>query len=398
MVALKMDILLKIIFWSGLIAVAWPYTAYPIFLWLFSRKPVALACKGDASLREPMVSVVIAAYNEESVITGRIRNLLAVDYPREKLELIIVSDGSTDRTNALVERFGPDGVKLVVVPERGGKINALNTAVPLAKGEIVVLSDANTEFRPDAVRKLVRPFQDAEVGGVCGHLIFQSVKGSTSGEMEGAYWDFESRLKEWEGRRGALLGANGGIYALRHALWTPLPAGTIIEDFLVAMRILQYGKKVVFARDAIAFEDAAAVIEDEFTRRVRIGAGGYQALFMLLPMLRPTRGFPCFAFFSRKVLRWLCPFFLLGVFLSNFFLVGSPFYTWLFVAQVAGYSLAILSILAQRRLPAVPLVLRLGGYFLLMNIALLIGFFRWLTARQSVQWQRTPRRLVSDHD
>lgn len=386
-----MTILLQIIFWLCVCAIGWPYLFYPLCLRFLPDGEIVF--EEDASF-EPTITILIAAYNEEAVIEDRIANLLLLDYPREKLECLIVSDGSSDRTNELVLACAEKGITLLAQSERSGKVNALNAAAQRARGEILVLSDANTDFAPDALRRLVAPFQNPSIGCVCGKLTFKVSDGSNSGEMEGAYWHLESRLKRYEGRRGALLGANGGIYALRRELWRVCPPGTIVEDFVIPMRLLQDGWKIFFEERAKAFEEAAMSCNDEFVRRVRIGAGDYQALVLLYPMLSPFRGFVAFAFFSRKVVRWLGPFFMLGALGTNALLLAIPLYRWLLVAQVAGYLASLVGIRRQRQQRQVPFPARIGGYFLLMNAALFCGFFQWLTGRHSVKWERTPRLSV----
>jgi len=373
----------------ALILISYAYCFYPVLLWLLDRffKVQKFLSNEDC----PPVSLIVAAYNEEKVIESRIRNCLALDYPKDKLEIIIASDGSSDGTTDIVRRYAPEGVVLHAYAERRGKVNVLNETVPKAKYSIVLFSDANTAFTRQAVKKLVRYFADPNVGCVCGGLQFVNAEGSNTGELEGIYWRYETFLKKIEGRRGALLGANGAIFAIRKGLYQSLESDTIIEDFVLPMRILQKGFACLYASEASAIEEAAHKIVHERQRRVRIGAGDFQSLFRLLPMLNPFRGFPALAFFSHKVLRWLAPFFLAVAFAANIFLLtsGRP-YIFIFILQCAFYSAALAGRGMVRRKKQFKL-LSLAYYFASMNLALFLGFLKFLQGTQSVKWNRTER-------
>jgi len=306
------------------------------------------------------------------------------------MQIIIASDGSTDGTNQIVREFARQGVILLEFRERRGKINVLNEAVSKANGEIIVFSDANTMFASDAVKKLVRHFGQPSIGCVCGQLHFQCSEGSRTGELEGFYWKFETMLKKIEGSRGSLLGANGGIYALRKSLYEPCPSNTIVEDFVIPMKILQRGYRVIYDPEAKATEVVVTHIIQEMARRIRIGAGDFQALFMLLSMLNPLRGFSALAFFSHKVLRWFAPFLLILIFVTNMFLLQQDFYFYFFVIQLGFYLFALIGRFLTRIGRYVKLF-SLSYYFVSMNIALLIGFFKYITASQKVAWERTER-------
>lgn len=384
-----MDSFLKITFWTALVLMVYAYCLYPVLLWLLERlfKAPKFLSNNDC----PAVSLIVTAYNEEKVIESRIRNCLALDYPKDKLEIIIASDGSTDKTTEIVQKYASEGVVLHAYSERRGKVNALNETVPRAKHSIVLFSDANTMFTRQAVKKLVPHFADPNVGCVCGGLQFISAQGSTTGELEGIYWRYEIFLKKMEGKRGALLGANGAIFAIRKGLYQPLESDTIIEDFVLPMRILQKGFACLYAPEASAIEEAAHKIVQEKQRRIRIGAGDFQALFRLLPMLNPLRGFPALAFFSHKVLRWLAPFFLIIAFVTNIFLLTSGgVYVFIFILQCVFYLAALAGQLMAHRKKSFKL-LSLCYYFVSMNLALFLGFLKFLQGTQSVKWDRTER-------
>ncbi|MCH8312986.1 MAG: glycosyltransferase family 2 protein, partial [Nitrospinae bacterium] len=263
-------------------------------------------------------------------------------------------------------------------------------AVDADKNEIIAFSDANTIFEKDGLKKLVRNFGDERVGCVCGLLKFISVKGSTSGELEGAYWRYETMLKKIEGARGSLLGANGAIFALRKNLFFKCPEDTIVEDFVVPMKILEKGYKVIYEPEAIAVEDAAKHIIQEKQRRIRIGAGDFQALAMFTGMLNPKKGFVALSFWSHKVLRWFVWSFMAAAFISNALLLNEPFYVVTFIAQVTFYMCAITGqMLSWVGIPIK--FFNLCYYFVSMNLALFLGFINFISGRHTVKWDRTER-------
>lgn len=376
------------IFWVCTFIIVYGYLLYPLFLYILNIFWKPKPHKSSDTL--PNVSVIISMYNEEKVIRERIENCLSLDYPKDHIELIFASDASDDRTNEIVREYAGRGVVLYDYPKRRGKVNVLNETVPKAKHDILIFSDANTMFAKDALKKLVRHFEDPKIGCVCGRLQFVSAEGSKTGELEGVYWRFETYLKTKEGRRGSLLGANGGIYALRKELFFYCPPDTIVEDFVVPMKILQKGFKVIYEPQALATEEAAKHIVHEKQRRIRIGAGDFQALFMLLPMLSPLKGFSSLAFWSHKVIRWFVPFFLIFTFIANLLLIDDPFYLALFIMQCGFYVFAFIG-QALSWVGVHNKLFNLCYYFVSMNLALLLGFFRFVAGRQNAAWERTER-------
>jgi cellulose synthase/poly-beta-1,6-N-acetylglucosamine synthase-like glycosyltransferase len=382
--------LLEALVWACLAVVAFAYLGYPLLIFglsrAFGRKPSPPAVD-DADL--PAVSLLIAAYNEEVDIEARIKNALALQYPREKLEIAIASDGSTDRTNEIVRRYADRGVRLFAYEMNRGKATVLNRSVPQLRGEVVVLSDANTHMAPDAVRRLARWFADPPVGAVCGKLVL--LDPATGRNVDGLYWRYETFLKACEGRLGALLGSNGAIYAVRKALFPAVRPGTLIDDFVIPLDAKrQSGCRIVYDTQAVAYEETPPTIRAEFRRRVRIGAGGFQSIGMLWRLLCPAHGWVALTFLCHKILRWACPFLLLGGLAANLLLLGDPVYDRLLAAQVAFYAVAV----AGHWLPARPRFLRflrLPTMFVSMNLALLCGFFRWVRGGQTGVWRRTDR-------
>jgi cellulose synthase/poly-beta-1,6-N-acetylglucosamine synthase-like glycosyltransferase len=379
-----------IIFWACLLLVSYAYLGYPLLVWGLSRvfnRQVVPRTGGDADL--PAVSLLIAAHNEEAVIEDRIRNALAMDYPPERLEIVVSSDGSEDRTMEIVRRYTGGNVRLLDYTHRRGKAAVLNASVPELRGAIVMFSDANTQVDAEAARKLVRWFQDPQVGAVCGRLVLADPHSGKN--VDGLYWKYETFLKQCEGRLGALLGANGGIYALRKAVFTPIPDGTVLDDFVIPLVAkLRTGCRILYDGEAVAREETPPELGSEFRRRARIGAGGFQGIGLLWGLLHPRWGWTALAFASHKILRWLCPFFLLGLLLSNLVVYADPFFQATLAAQLGFYLVsAVMAVVPARFRFLKPL--RLATMFTGMNLALLVGFWNWLRGSQQGVWQRTAR-------
>jgi cellulose synthase/poly-beta-1,6-N-acetylglucosamine synthase-like glycosyltransferase len=372
--------------------VAFSYLGYPLVLaaWgalhdlrgalrFFSGGPD----RREAASREewPRVTVLLAAFDEEGCIRQKVQDCLALDYPAERLEIVIGCDGCTDRTAEVARAAGAERVRVVELSPRRGKASVLARIVPAAQGEVVVLTDANVSFEPGALRALVRRFRDPSVGAVVGRLRLRAPTG------EGAYWAYETFLKYLEGKLGCVLGANGGIYAVRRILFAPLPADTITDDFVVPLRIAVRGWKVPFEPTAVAYEDAPDDPRVEFARRARIGAGNWQALARLPDLLDPRAGFVAFAFVSHKLLRWATPFLLAAALVANVAAAGSGSFAVraLLAAQVAFYGLAAAG---GRGAGAAG---RTARHFVAMNAALAVGFWRFLGGTQAAAWRRTAR-------
>ena len=377
-------------FWTSAAAVAFAYLVYPVLLAVAARlfgtrhEPPVVA---DAAL--PSVTLLIAVNNEAAIIGSRLENAVAIDYPRDRFAIVVASDGCTDGTDAIVRSFASRGVRLDTLPERRGKAATLNRVVPTLTSEVLVFSDGNTFTEPDSVRKLARWFVDPSIGVVCGKLVL--VDSATGHNVDGLYWRIETALKDREAQLGAINGVNGAIYALRRTVFSPLPAGTILDDLVLPLRSrLATGCRLLFDPEAVAFEETAVGVDAEFSRRARIGAGGFQALALLWPLLDPRQGWIAATFFSHKVLRWTCPLFLIVLLVANIPLAGRPLYGLFLVAQLAGHAIALASTRASvwRRLPR---VVRLAVMFHSMNTALLVGFWRWLRGTHSGVWQRTDR-------
>lgn len=390
--------MLAILFWLAVGCIVHTYVVYPLLLIALDAVAQARSAWGylggnerrrpPAQIGLPSVSVLIAAYNEASCIGPRIENLLAQDYPADKMEILVGSDASTDETDAIVQRYAARGVKLSRGP-RSGKAGVLSRLVAMATGDVLVMTDANTEFERDAVRRLVQPLRDDNVGLVCGRLRLHSPMGAPI--AEGAYWKLESLLKLYESRRGCVMGANGGIYAVRKPLFPPLPAGTVVDDFVAALRVLEAGYEVRYEPEAVAHEEAAPDHYGEYRRRVRIAAGCFRALSQHRELLSPRHGFTAFALWSHKVLRWFVPHAMVVALFANVFLASqSRFFAVTLLAQCIGYGLAAMAMLGTT-----PRHLRMfadaAAHFVEMNAALLVGFVKYSRGTQGQTWTRTDR-------
>lgn len=372
------------------------YVGYPLW-WRFigSRSPLLPVALTQPEPSLPTVSVIVVGYNEAGCIVRRVENLLQCDYPADKIEIIIASDGSDDGTEHLAaQAAGGDGrVQVRHFTERRGKVSVLNDVCPHAQGSILVLSDANVDFAPDTLRCLVTRFQDPKVACVCGKLCFRARDGEAHTHSEGIYWKLETWLKKQEGGRGVLLGANGANYALRRALWVGCPPEIVVEDLYVPLRLLMDGWSVVFEDSALAYEDLPPALSDEFGRRVRIGAGDYQILARCLPLLNPAKGLAAWVFFSHKVLRWTAPFFILSGLLSvlALLLLGAAGSLLLLAVCAACLVFTAAGFFSLRMPRSLGRLAAVSAYFATMNAALLLGCLRWLRGEQKTTWKRTRR-------
>lgn len=389
--------------WLSLALVGFSYVGYPLVLVLWTGLRDALdavrflgaapdrRAPADGDAAWPKVTLLMSAFDEEDCIRAKVENCLALDYPPDRLEIVIGCDGCRDRTAELARAAGGGRVRVVELSPRAGKASVLARLVPAAQGELVLLTDANVMLDPGAVRAIARRFRDPDVGAVVGRLGLVAAGGA--GREEGVYWRYETLLKYYEGRNGCVLGANGGLYAIRRLLFSPLAADTVVDDFVIPMRVAVRGWKVTYAADAVAREETAGESRAEFARRARIGAGNWQALARHPELLDPRRGFLFFSFVSHKLLRWAAPLLLAVALAANAALAatsGAWGYRALLAVQVAAYLLA----LAGGRAPArgrPPRLATAAHHFVAMNAALAVGFWRWIRGSQRPAWERTER-------
>jgi biofilm PGA synthesis N-glycosyltransferase PgaC len=380
---------LEILLWASIAVVVYAYFGYGLAIaaiGLFVHQPLR------HSDRLPYVTLVVAAYNEQDVIAEKLENSLALDYPAELLEILVVADGSSDGTCDAVRAYANDGVRLEYSPERRGKIHAVNRVAPMANGEVLVFSDANSMFAADSIRKLVRNFGDPRVALVAGEKRVAADDGTVSAG-EGLYWRYESLLKRLDSRVSSVMGAAGEIFAIRKDLYVshaPAP-DSIIEDFILSMGLVRDGHRAVYEPEAISLEEASPNATEEFKRKVRICAGGWQAVVRLAPLLSPAYGVVAFQYVSHRVLRWtVVPFLLPLILLLNVILAAQPQYMALLAAQVAFYGLAAIGYRLEKQgrkwKPAY-----LPFFFTFLNYAALCGFKRFITKTQAVTWDKVKR-------
>lgn len=371
----------QIVFWLMLALTLHCYLLFPVTLPFVSEIFKRKKPKDDSEFELPTVSILISAYNEEAVIERKIHNILEIDYPKEKLEVLIGDDGSADRTAEIVARYADQGITLVKAPKNAGKAAMLNRLNGIAKNEILLLCDANTMFFPNVVRKLVQPFQDKKIGCACGHLILSDKSGSVLGRGESSYWDLESEIKKFEGVLDRLIGGNGALYAIRRELYTELPVKkSVMDDFFIATKVLQKGFFCTFVASAIGTEQTSKESSGEFRRKVRIGRANFNFLFSYLPLLNPFRPLTAYLFFSHKILRWFSPHIWILLFVANAMLLTSGLvYQIFFGAFVLGLLIAVTKIVPS------------AYYFMSMNYAMLKGFFMAFGREKSGGWAREAR-------
>jgi cellulose synthase/poly-beta-1,6-N-acetylglucosamine synthase-like glycosyltransferase len=335
---------------------------------------------------EPTVSIVIAARNEAAGIGRKMENLETLDYPRDRLEVLVASDGSTDGTNAIVEAYADRGIRLLALP-RLGKAAMLNEAVAAAKGEILVFTDANSQFAPDALRELMAPFADRTVGGVAGDQRYAPAGGGTA-EGERRYWDYDRLLKHAESRAGNVISATGAIYAIRRALFEPVPEA-VTDDFVVSTGVIERGRRLVFAPTAIAYEEVAPTTEVEFGRKVRIITRGLRAVIHRRRLLDPRRsGFYSVQLLSHKVLRRLLAVPLAAVAVGSVTLwrEGTR-YRLATIGQLAFYGAAVVGLLERPRALARHPLFALPAFFCMTNVAALLAALNVVRGRSIDRWE-----------
>tara|TARA_B110000090_G_scaffold19525_1_gene19409 strand:+ start:154 stop:1326 length:1173 start_codon:yes stop_codon:yes gene_type:complete len=388
-----------VLFWLSVSLIIYSYFIYPVLLISCSAIKQTIYDAQHLVTKQPLpednidllpsVSIIIAAYNEGSCIEGRVNNLLALNYPAEKLTLHIGSDGSSDNTADILNGFSAKNYHPHIFEVNRGKMSVLNDLIAQSEDDILIMSDANTHFNADVVYKLVRHFNDDKIGAVCGEL--HLVDAQSGDNKDSVYWRYEQVLKFHESRLGALLGANGAIYAMRKALFKPLPANTIVDDFQIVMNISKEKHHTIYDPEAIAIEEVAPDLNAEEGRRVRIGLGNYQAFFNMAWALNPLLGWRFLAYLSHKVCRWFVPHLMIIAFISNCLLLDQAIYQLSFMAQISFYLIAYYGIKRQKSDKKVNPFVGLIAFFVSMNIALFKGFIRYFNSNVQGTWKRTSR-------
>ena len=388
--------LIKFLLWLSIGIVVYAYAGYAALIYtlarFFGRTP-----RYNPQYR-PMVTTLIAAHNEEDCIEAKILNCLDQSYPAELHEIIVVSDGSTDNTPKIVEKYADRNVVSLYEPARNGKTAAVNRAILHARGEVVVMSDANNMYNREAVANLARHFVDPEVGCVSGEKrVLKSGEAPTSGG-EGLYWKYESLLKRSDSAFYSVVGAAGEIYAVRRELYSPPPKDCLLDDFIVSMEIAQKGFRVLYEPEAISYENGSASLRDEYKRRSRIFCGGFQSVARLPRLLNPMRGKLWFQYLSHRVLRWVVTPFLVPLILLLNILAArrSPFYRLMLLGQAIFYAAGLVGIRQLDRTGRCPKAIYVPAYFIFIHVAELSGFKRWVARRETGVWARAQRAGVTN--
>jgi cellulose synthase/poly-beta-1,6-N-acetylglucosamine synthase-like glycosyltransferase len=380
-----MDNILEIILWLFIFIVAYVYLGYPLLLLtLFKLRNSSPMGKADIT---PAVSFIIPAYNEEKTIAQKIVNSLNLNYPKDRLEIIIVSDGSTDRTNEIVKIFIEQGVKFIALDTNQGKSCAQNKAVSLACGDILFFTDANVMLRRDAARIIVNCFKDNKIGCVVGKVAYVNESDSSVSQGEGFYWRYELFLRELESKIGNLAMGSGPIMAIRRALFQTLDPNAG-EDFVLPIQIVMKGYRVIYEPEAISEEILFQNTPVKMVKsKIRIVSKDLRGLYLNKEILNPFR-FPLYAWglISHKLLRWLVPYFLIVIFFANLFLLSIPFYLSIFIVQIFFYIFSIIGYVWQKKKKP-PLIFALPFSFSLVNLAALIGVGKSVAGKKSGKWE-----------
>jgi cellulose synthase/poly-beta-1,6-N-acetylglucosamine synthase-like glycosyltransferase len=387
--------ILEIIFWILIGIIFYTYLGYGIVLFLlirikrfFSKKESFQVNKTDL----PEVTLLIAAYNEQDYVKTKVENTLQLNYPAEKLHQIWVTDGSTDKTPELLAAYPK--VEVLHKPERNGKIAAMNRGIKFVKTPIVIFSDANTLLGKESIIKIAGMFSNVNTGCVSGEKrIMNDDKEAASAAGEGIYWKYESTLKKWDAEIYSAVGAAGELFAIRTALFNEVEPDTLLDDFIISLRVAMKGYKIDYDPEAYAIETASANVKEELKRKIRIAAGGIQSVVRLYPLLNIFKyGMLSFQYISHRVLRWtVTPVALLCVFLINIFLIPiSYFYTVLMALQIFFYLSAFIGWILENKKLKVKIFF-IPYYFFIMNYAVFMGFGRYIKKSQSVNWERAKR-------
>jgi cellulose synthase/poly-beta-1,6-N-acetylglucosamine synthase-like glycosyltransferase len=373
---------MKLMFWGAAFLIAYTYAGYVGWLWLRARVRPWPVLRAE---QEPHLSIVMVVRNEERWLESKMQNLLDFDYPAEHCHIIVVSDGSTDRTEAILrEHASHSRVQIILNQLARGKASGLNDAVALAAGEVVVFTDARQRIEAGAIRLLMENFADPEVGCVSGALMLGDPDSGETTRGMGLYWGIEKRIRELESESGSVVGATGALYAVRRELLTSVPEGTVLDDVYIPMQVVRQGKRVVFEPRARAWDSPDLGMEREFDRKVRTLSGNYQ-LLQLAPWLLSAENPVRFEFFSHKLLRLAVPFALATLLIASLVLTG-PVYRIALLLQAAFYGLSLLAGLQVSRGP-------LAGMsdsaltFVVLNSAAAVAFLNFLTGRKTV-WIR----------
>ena len=391
---------LEILFWIFLFIIFYSYLGYGILLYIIIKIRRILGLSGIYSENEgyePEVTLFVAAYNEKDYVDEKVKNSFSLNYPREKVRQVWVTDGSDDGTPEMLKKY--EGVEVYHLDERGGKIGAMNRGMQFVKTPIVIFSDGNTNLGKESIREIVNLFKNPKVGCVSGEKrIYSKDTDAAAGAGEGLYWKYESTLKKWDAELYSVVGAAGELFAIRTELWQEVEKDTLLDDFIISLRVAMSGYTIQYNPNAYAIETASANVKEELKRKIRISAGGIQSVIRLKPLLNIFKyGTLSFQYISHRVLRWtLTPLLLLLIIPINLILAAlagfelSIIYTLLFYGQILFYIAALTGWFLENRRIKVK-VLFVPYYFFIMNLSVFLGFRRYLKGSQSVKWERVKR-------
>ncbi len=394
--------LLKLLFWILLFIVFYTYIGYGMLLYLIIKIRRILGIGKKAAIDysfEPEVTLFIAAYNEKDYVEAKMKNSFELEYPKEKLNIVWVTDGSDDGTPELLKQYTNTTVHHLAA--RNGKIGAMNRGMEFVKTPIVIFSDANTMLGKESIRRIVNQFGDETVGCVSGEKrIINKESDVASGAGEGLYWKYESTLKKWDAELYSVVGAAGELFAIRTKLYRHVEKDTLLDDFMISLRVAQDGYTIQYDPKAYAIESASANVKEELKRKIRISAGGIQSIVRLRSLLNVFKyGKLSFQYISHRVLRWtltpLCLILLipvLSILAYNDGVFEFKLYNILFWLQLVFYIAALTGWFLENRSTRVK-ILFVPYYFFIMNLSVVLGFFRYLKNSQSVNWERAQRAV-----
>lgn len=393
--------LIEWIFWGLIFVVFYSYLGYGLLLFILIKlKRLLRGTKVVHPITElPEVTLFIAAYNERAYVKAKMENTFSLNYPKDKLKIVWVTDGSDDGTPEEVLRYKNDQTEVLHLPERGGKIGAMNRGMKFITSPIVVFCDANTMLGEESIMRIVRLFTDPKVGCVSGEKRVMSIGTEAASATEGLYWKYESTLKKWDAELYSVVGAAGELFAVRRELYRDVEKDTLLDDFMISLRIAMDGYTIQYDPDAYAMEHPSANVKEELKRKVRISAGGIQSVIRLLPLLNLFKYRTLsFQYISHRVLRWtLSPLALPFLFILNLVIlitnndpISQAFYSLIFIGQLIFYGTALIGWYFESKGIRLKL-LYVPFYFTMMNFAVFLGFKRFIKGKQSVNWERAKR-------
>lgn len=391
-------LVLKIIFWIFFAIIFYSYVGYGIIIYIYLKIKSLLGNRSKFRFNEdyiPEVTLVTALFNEETVVEAKILDTFKIDYPEDKLKIIFITDGSSDNTPDIVKKY--PRVQLLHQPQREGKVAAINRAMQFVKTPLVIFCDANTYLNQDCVKNIVRHYIDPKVAAVSGEKKIANINTHeyAASAGEGLYWKYESFLKTLDSKFYTVVGAAGELFSVRTSLFQPVDKRILLDDFYISMKLCQQGYRVVYEPEAFSTEAPSFSIKDEQIRKVRNGAGGIQAILLLLPLLNIFKyGKLSFQYISHRVLRWIvCPPILPLMLIINiiiWYFTKESMYMVILVLQIAFYLAALIGWLFTLKNIKVKL-LYVPYYFVFINVAMYLGFFRFINKTQSVLWDKAKR-------